>query len=395
MLRSMPKRPCAITVSPDDSIIFCGDKFGDVYALPLLGRQYEPQTTKDGSENGVATKMIKNGPRRFVPSATSLTVHTKGNMHALKQQQQISSQERPEKKCLDFEHKLLFGHVSLLTDIACTINPSNSRCYILTSDRDEHIRVSRSVPYAHIIEGYCQGHTEFVSKLCMIPSKPDFLVTGGGDDSLILWDWLTGTILKRSDLDHLCRASLKTLFSEEEISNLSNRTRFAVSNLQMLEYKSTDLDEYAEILVTCEGIPALFIFTVGSDNDIEYRETYPTKGNVIDMVVLPNRKSVLLSMDNIHKRFSTTTDSGDTTPRPLINVIHFSEHHQKWEEEPSEEPLLRALEETAKIWPVVQQVNPAKGRSREDILYGLESLRKQRTGDDADPEPDAGQSDVV
>ena len=32
--RCMPKRPCAIQISPDNTTIICGDKFGDVYSLP-------------------------------------------------------------------------------------------------------------------------------------------------------------------------------------------------------------------------------------------------------------------------------------------------------------------------------------------------------------------------
>ncbi|KAG9924666.1 hypothetical protein KCU98_g21591, partial [Aureobasidium melanogenum] len=34
--RTMPKRPCAVLVTPDNKTILCGDKFGDVYSLPLF-----------------------------------------------------------------------------------------------------------------------------------------------------------------------------------------------------------------------------------------------------------------------------------------------------------------------------------------------------------------------
>ncbi len=167
--RLMPKRPCAISVTPDDSTILCGDKFGDVYALPLTGQPHDSQDATGSTENGLASKTTKAGSQKFVPSASSLTVHTKRNLNALKQQQQRTwNHEEPQKKSLAFEHTLLFGHVSLLTDLVCTAIPYNSRSYILTSDRDEHVRVSRGVPQAHLTVGYCHGHTEFVSKLCLI-----------------------------------------------------------------------------------------------------------------------------------------------------------------------------------------------------------------------------------
>lgn len=54
-----------------------------------------------------------------------------------------------------FEHKLLLGHVSMLTDIALVV--LNGRNYIITADRDEHIRISRGIPQSHIIEGFCLG----------------------------------------------------------------------------------------------------------------------------------------------------------------------------------------------------------------------------------------------
>ena len=91
-----------------------------------------------------------------------------------------------------FKHELLLGHVSMLTDIASAT--VGSRSYIVTADRDEHIRVSRGIPQAHIIEGFCQGHEEFVSRLCFTKSR--HLVSGGGDAYLYVWDWLFYRLLE-------------------------------------------------------------------------------------------------------------------------------------------------------------------------------------------------------
>lgn len=80
-----------------------------------------------------------------------------------------------------------------------------TREYIITADRDEHIRVSRGIPQAHVIEGYCLGHEEFVSRLCVAPGgREDILISGGGDDYLLVWDWPRCRLLgKAGVLEHV------------------------------------------------------------------------------------------------------------------------------------------------------------------------------------------------
>ena len=184
--RSMPKRPCAIQVLPDNNTILCGDKFGDVYSLPLLP---EAQLDKDDAEpEDVAPPQDVSKP--FKPSASNLTVHTKRNLKSLEAQQKQKNLTPKTKEPLKFEHKLLLGHVSMLTDLCYATQEvdGKQRGYIITADRDEHIRVSRGPPQSHVIEGYCLGHTEFVSKIIVVP-EAGLMVSGGGDDGLGVWDW--------------------------------------------------------------------------------------------------------------------------------------------------------------------------------------------------------------
>ena len=187
----MPKRPCAIIVTPDNSTILCGDKFGDVYELPLF----------PADDAIVPEKKSQQPNKLFQPRASKLTVHTKRNLQALEQQLKYSNLVS-EKTRPTFKHRLLLGHVSLLTDVAFATIPTEqgSRSYVLTSDRDEHIRVSRGPPQVHIIENYCLGHTAFVSKLCIPASRPDILISGGGDGFLFVWNWLKGKMLQKVPL---------------------------------------------------------------------------------------------------------------------------------------------------------------------------------------------------
>jgi tRNA (guanine-N(7)-)-methyltransferase subunit TRM82 len=59
----------------------------------------------------------------------------------------LSSHENPS------GGKLILGHVSVLT----TFLLSQEEDYIITADRDEHIRVSW-YPQGFVIEMYCLGH---------------------------------------------------------------------------------------------------------------------------------------------------------------------------------------------------------------------------------------------
>lgn len=188
----MAKKPCALDLTPDDQTILCADKFGDVYSLPLIPGEYVKP---------------KNQAKKTKPVATTLTVHSKRNLRSLEQQHlqaeraqkaEKAQEEVEEKTALNFEHQLILGHVSMLTDVLAVALPSTldsrPRNYILTADRDEHIRVSRGIPQAYVIEQQCLGHTSLISKLCIPSWAPNVLISGGGDGHLLVWNWTGGQV---------------------------------------------------------------------------------------------------------------------------------------------------------------------------------------------------------
>lgn len=270
--RPMPKRPCAVILTPDEKSILCADKFGDVYSLPLiiLSLQENNATTNCNHEK---PSLDERTSLPKVPAANSRTVHTRRNQEALRNQQKVTN-PTAKKKTLIFRRKLLLGHVSLLTDLACITladeTLSRQRRYILTSDRDEHIRVSRGIPQTHVIEGYCLGHTEFVAKLCIPGWNKKVLISGGGDDFLLIWDWLSGTARQKVDLKILINNEFKKDHATSKgdhnandpsstISNLSvsedrGQSRIAVSgiwDLRRTAWESEGIE--GEVIVTCEG----------------------------------------------------------------------------------------------------------------------------------------------
>lgn len=146
------------------------------------------------------TPMPAPAPSTYKPSASRFTVHSQRNLRALEEQERMVAKRRETpKEGPTFEHELILGHVSMLTALALATSDDGRR-YIITADRDEHIRVSRGIPQAHIIENYCLGHESFLNALCVPPSRPEVLVSAGGDDEVFLWDWKAGRLLGKTNL---------------------------------------------------------------------------------------------------------------------------------------------------------------------------------------------------
>jgi tRNA (guanine-N(7)-)-methyltransferase subunit TRM82 len=264
--RSMPKRPSAIAFTPDGADILSADKFGDVYSLPLL---LDPEREAAFVEAEKAAAEAKT----YVPAATELTVHSKANRKALESQIQQAKEKLATKTkeplSLSFSHKLVLGHVSMLTDMLVTTariseEVEKPRTYILTADRDEHIRISRGPPQAYVIEGYCLGHHEFVNKLCL--AEPGLLVSGGGDHELLVWDWLEQKVVNRINImDAVKRARLhiqkapetterqtkETSNEEDEDEDEANSKDFnvAVSGLWLFEDSSWETVSCVQLCV--------------------------------------------------------------------------------------------------------------------------------------------------
>lgn len=119
---------------------------------------------------------------------------------------------------VDDSRTLIMGHVSQVTDLVLTAD------YIITSDVDEHIRVS-NFPNSFDIHSYCLGHNSFVSKLCLIN---DVLVSGGGDSYICLWDYKSGTKLDSKEINNESGITVMT--------NYKNTVMIATENSSILTF---------------------------------------------------------------------------------------------------------------------------------------------------------------
>ncbi|KAJ7307093.1 WD40 repeat-like protein [Mycena albidolilacea] len=149
--RELPKKPTGLAFTRDGQTILSADKFGDIFSYDL---HLAPQTVEQKKAS-------------------------------------LASHDNPS------GGKLILGHASFLTAFLL----SSDEKFIITADRDEHIRISW-YPQGYTIETYCLGHKKFVSAIHV----PDFslteLVSGGGDPMLKIWDWMTGKVKREIPVLH-------------------------------------------------------------------------------------------------------------------------------------------------------------------------------------------------
>lgn len=101
--------------------------------------------------------------------------------------------------CETSEVALLMGHLSMITDVKLTSDEK----YLITSDRDEKIRVS-FYKNSYNIQSYLLGHGEFVTQIELIDDKN--LVSVSGDSKVFLWDLESSTVKQQLDCGELLQS---------------------------------------------------------------------------------------------------------------------------------------------------------------------------------------------
>jgi tRNA (guanine-N(7)-)-methyltransferase subunit TRM82 len=116
------------------------------------------------------------------PTTASATTTTSTEKETSKEDQTTAEVETNRHK------RLLLGHTaSMLTGVQVTTDNGIGR--ILTSDRDEKIRVSL-FPDTHVVESFLLGHQAFVSSLDVtLKNGLTRCATSSGDGTIRLWDY--------------------------------------------------------------------------------------------------------------------------------------------------------------------------------------------------------------
>jgi tRNA (guanine-N(7)-)-methyltransferase subunit TRM82 len=266
--RSFPKRPSAVDSTKDNEKLVLADKFGDVYGVPLTGTD---AVLTEGTE--------------------------------------------------DSKIEPILGHVSMLVDIKAA-QKDNGKQYIITADRDEHIRVTR-YPQTYVIEHWLFGHTEFVSVIETLPWNPHQLVSAGGDDFVAHWDWTTGELLQTFDIRPLVEQYLNE--SHNPVKRSDSKREITVSHLIPINN---------QLFVLCENVSCLLQLQFDSNSKLSHLSTFTLDHPIISAaackntlyIAVENTESPLITAkitpDGISKSENQLTPAlpGSTNPVPLYNL---------------------------------------------------------------------------
>ncbi|KAF9412820.1 tRNA (guanine-N(7)-)-methyltransferase non-catalytic subunit trm82 [Podila epigama] len=286
MNRTLVRRSNALEFNNDGSMVVTADKFGDVY------------------------NMIRDIPD--VP-------------------QPVKVAENNEDGDEDEGEQPILGHVSMATDLVLT----KDNKYIITSDRDEHIRVSQ-YPKGHNIETYCLGHTSFVTTVRMLPGNSQkYLISGAGDATVRVWEFLKGQEIQAFNL----RDALSLPPQEDE-----DEDDVTVSSFSICENKNhiaVVIEKMNKVLIlgwNDETVKLELVKNLELDG-LTLAAEYDRSGNLWTSVVPEEGKNIVAAFDNEYNRLDELTKYintfGSKTVDTLPDLFHTEElrkHTTDWRE---------------------------------------------------------------
>ncbi|KAM9937578.1 hypothetical protein OXX80_002898 [Metschnikowia pulcherrima] len=281
-----PKRPCAVSTTIEDTKIVLADKFGDVYEFRIDSEQPIPE--KD-----------------LVP---------------------------------------ILGHVSMLSDVL--VAEHNGQQFVLTGDRDEHIKVTH-YPLSYVVKHWLFGHREFVSCLHLPAFNKDLLISGGGDDYLLLWDWWANKQLARVELRDLVEPHLTDAhFPPERFLQEDSPKEICITKVLTVSKNGQNL-----ILVLCENTKCILTFTIDKEFVVTFKQELLTENTVVDMTLVGD------------KLFTAVDEDSDEN---LLEIYQLND-----------ECFLE--NQKSEITKTITSANSCDVTGREDVypLYHIHSLRKR------------------
>ena len=285
-----PKRPCAVSIV-DNTTLAVADKFGDVIQINI------------DSNDPVDEKTL-------VP---------------------------------------ILGHVSMLSDVLVT--EYENKKYILTGDRDEHIRVSH-FPKSYVIRNWLWGHNEFVSSMHIPEWDSSILISGGGDDFLCIWKWFDSKLLQKVELRNLIQPFLNDSHLPPERFLTEDSVR-EISVSSLLTYNNSKSGRKS-LVVLIENTKCLLVFDINSNFEVEHKQTLEVEFPLVDIALDQSNGRIIASLDK-------------EASKGLLQFYAFNDENEL------------SILESSNIIDTITDANECDVKSREDFypLYYVNTLRKR------------------
>ncbi|XP_041970933.1 tRNA (guanine-N(7)-)-methyltransferase non-catalytic subunit wuho [Aricia agestis] len=153
----------------------------------------------------------------------------------------------------------ILGHLSLLLNVLQT----NDGKYVITSDRDEKIKVSH-FPNTYNIQTYCLGHTEFVNHIEILPHDNKYLISASGDGTIKCWDYLSGKLCYSFNTDTI----IDNVQLKEDFKKVMDSEGVEVNNLPIVHFDITGLPQARSLFaVSIHTYNKLILCSLNSAND--------------------------------------------------------------------------------------------------------------------------------
>lgn len=176
----------------------------------------------------------------------------------------------------------LLGHLSLLLDVLQTRDSK----YVITSDRDEKIRVS-CYPNTYNIQTYCLGHKEFVNHIELLPHNSQYLTSSSGDGTVKIWNYEDGKL--HHTIDTACNVNDDQL--KQNFINMMDEGGIEVLTLPIVHFVITSINKDSSIIaLTVHTFNAVLIYSISNQekqfsHKLEYKlelERFPSAINLFN-----------------------------------------------------------------------------------------------------------------
>lgn len=223
---------------------------------------------------------------------------------------------------------LLCGHTaSVVTDLHhFEVNSGDNKLeYLVTTDRDEKIRIS-NFPDVETIHTYCLGHTSVVTSSSYVGDN--LLVSTSWDHSIKLWDINTGKCIDSYHIEEKEEEKIENDLKKRKLNEEQNNNKQENEEEEDIEkekeYNENDAGSFPikilsynkKLYIILKNFPILLILSINNDNKLIKEDEIILKSLPIDLLLLKNNNNndndklfLLLSKPNLFQIFNINNNN--------------------------------------------------------------------------------------